>query len=494
MTHALRKRVFFPPFLLLLMATTVSIVSPSIFLGPLTSLHYFLLHKLGALFSGLGFMMVLISLLVMVSPIRRLRIGGDDAIPYFSTWHWVVISVCATEACGMLFWGVTEPLIHFQTPGQGVVPGNAAFAMSAIFLHWTLTPYAIYCLPALLFALVYHHYRYPFSLASCFYPLLSPKVGRQFSGLIDSICLYALVMGMAASFATGVLVLMGGLHYIFAIEKSPLSIGLMTGLVVVTFVTMASLGIKRGLKNFAVLKVFLVLILVVYVVIYASMPAVFYLGLNGLKYYGQHFFNLELWPILNPKDEWGYQWSVFLWAVWMSWAPVSALFLGNIAKGRTVGAFMVVNLILPCLVNLIWMWLFGGFSLSFHDTGFLLNALDKTGPESIIYYLLGQYPWSFGIIILFFITVFISFVISADANTQIMASVSVKQTDPDKLYSPVILQVLWGSILGAVVYLTLLFSGLDGIKMLANFSGLPVLIILFLMMLSLLVLIVKHRR
>src|SRR3546814_5233501 len=77
----------------------------------------------------------------------------------------------------------------------GLKPGSdaaATFAMSTMFLHWTLTPYAIYTVAALAFAIVYYNRREPFRLSSLFEPLLGRRAHGPVGSAIDILCLYAL--------------------------------------------------------------------------------------------------------------------------------------------------------------------------------------------------------------------------------------------------------------------------------------------------------------
>src|SRR3546814_9992221 len=94
---------------------------------------------------------------------------SSDLKPLLGRWRWFAVTLCTTIATGILFWGVAEPLFHLNEPPKmlGLKPGSdaaATFAMSTMFLHWTLTPYAIYTVAALAFAIVYYNRREPFRL------------------------------------------------------------------------------------------------------------------------------------------------------------------------------------------------------------------------------------------------------------------------------------------------------------------------------------------
>ena len=65
---------------------------------------------------------------------------------------------------------MSEPSPYFGIEANS--PQAAVFSMAQMFLHWGITPYAIYGLAATLFAFVYYNMKKPFSLGSCVSPLL----------------------------------------------------------------------------------------------------------------------------------------------------------------------------------------------------------------------------------------------------------------------------------------------------------------------------------
>src|SRR3546814_13823347 len=98
---------------------------------------------------------------IALSPFGGPIIGGAGAKPLLGRWRWFAVTLCTTIATGILFWGVAEPLFHLNEPPKmlGLKPGSdaaATFALSTMFLHWTLTPYAIDTVPPLAFATVYY--------------------------------------------------------------------------------------------------------------------------------------------------------------------------------------------------------------------------------------------------------------------------------------------------------------------------------------------------
>ncbi|HRD69248.1 MAG TPA: BCCT family transporter [Legionella sp.] len=485
--NSLRPKVFFPPFVLLISGIVLGITFQKSFLIAATEIHQRILHLLGPIYSLVAFLMVFVCFIVFYSPLGRIRIGGVDAKPELTRWQWFTITLCSTVACGLLFWSCAEPIFHYYQPPASAPDSNFIFALAGLILHWTLTPYAIYAVPALVFALNYHNLKSDFSFASCLHPLVSQSVSKKFKGLIDSLCLYSLVIAMAGALAAGILLMSGGLNYLFLIPKTNTSIMCITLAFIITFTTAAISGVTKGVRLLADWNVRLFLVLMVYVLCFADIGQMFRLSSSSLIFYGRHFVELSLWPNVHATDSWGFQWGVFSWAMWMSWAPVTALFLGRIAKGYTVREFIMMNFLLPALCSFVWISIFGTLALSTIPLDSVYNQLMAQGPESVVYLLMSKMPYAKPLIMVFVFTCFLSFVTAADANLIAMADLSAQG---DHLGEKTIIKMLWGASLGLISYFTVVYAGTDGIKMLSNFSGIPALLLLFLVLLSLIKLII----
>ena len=172
-------------------------------------------------------MMLLSCLIIFLHPVSKRRIGGEGAKPLLTKWRWFSIVICTTIATGIIFWGTAEPIFHVMSPPSfsGVeanTPAAGEYALSVMYLHWTFTPYAIYTIPAVMFALAFYNEKRSFSLKSTLYPFIKSGKHKWLGIGIDGICLYALVAGMAASLGAGILTLSGGLksnfgHFHFCI-------------------------------------------------------------------------------------------------------------------------------------------------------------------------------------------------------------------------------------------------------------------------------------
>ncbi|WBM74479.1 BCCT family transporter [Saprospira grandis] len=504
--QTLRKTVFWPSFGLLLFAIIYSMSQATAFLAQMKALNAALLANFGPLFSLTSFLMLCLLLVLLLSPLGKIRIGGADAQPLLSRWKWFSISICTTIATGILFWGTAEPLYHYGSPPAAAKlaaqsPEAAQFALSTLYLHWSFTPYAIYCLPALLFALAHYNYGAKYSLSALLFPFLKAKKEggfHSFKGLsstIDSLCLFALVAGMASSLGAGLLTLAGGLSSQLGWTSNNNMLLLLCILTVLAFIISAATGLKKGIQFLSTVNIWaFIFIALSFLFLGPGQKMLPLIGSSLGEYFG-HFIEKNLYNIYHPEEDWANSWTTFYWANWMAWAPITALFLGKIAKGYTLREMLLFNWILPSIFALLWMSIFGGSALWAVQTGQdLLGSLAAHGAESIIYELMAKYaaPLMPFMALLFIFTVFLSYVTAADSNTEAMGSISMdglKAGESPKLY----IKVIWGLCIGAAAYIMVSQAGIEGIKMLSNLGGLPALLLLLSASVGLLYWMIKER-
>jgi choline-glycine betaine transporter len=501
--NKIRHEVFWPAFGLLSLALIFSIYDSKSFLEIVTYLNNLLLIKLGWLFSLSTLLMVFVCIAVWISPLGKVRIGGPDAKPLLNRWRWFAITLCTTIATGILFWGTAEPMYHYSNPpkSSGISGGTAEaaeFAMSTVYLHWTITPYAIYALPTIAFALAFYNRKAPFSLASMLFPLLKKQNGavippKNLSSFVDVLCLFALVAGMSASLGTGILTLAGGLNSLFGIEKNHFLLLMICVVTVAAFVISASSGLMKGIRILSTINVYAFIAIALFIFFLGPIWDVISLSFNGILSFIGGFFEKNLYNIVHPEDDWANSWTVFFWANWMAWAPISAMFLGRISLGYTVREMLLFNWIIPALFSVVWMSIFSGTALSFQMDGSadLVGVLNDSGYESVIYEIMKHFPLKTFLPAFFILIVFLSYVTAADSNTEAMGGISIKNINAEQATPPIFIKVIWGICIGATAYIMVSAAGIEGIKMLSNLGGLPALILLSTVMVGMIWLVIK---
>lgn len=384
----LKHRVFWPPFLLMIGASILSFVNKEIFISGVTTANDWLIDNFGWLFSLGGLTMVVVCVFVYFSPLGKVRIGGADAKPMLSKYNWFAIMLCTTIAAGLTFWGIVEPIYHMTSPpaSLGIEPDSpsaAIFAMSTMFLHWTITPYAIYTIPGLMFAFAYYNMKKPFSLGSTLSPLFGDRINGGWGNFIDIVSLFTLALGMAAALGTSILNLAGGVNYLTDIQSGPFLWAIIGIIVVATFVISASSGLMKGIRILSDINVKVYIVIALFIFIAGPTSYIMSLGTESFGVYISDFFQKSLFSGAAGKDPWPHSWTTFYWANWFSWAAITALFLGRISYGYTIKDFIKMNFIAPALVGVVWMAIFSGTSIYMESNGIGLGqVLQNSGPEA----------------------------------------------------------------------------------------------------------------
>lgn len=481
MLDKLRHQVFWPALLLLGAGLLYTLVGGTEAVKTLNDILRTCIRYLQWPLSFTAFGGLLVCIVVAISPLGKTILGGPDAERDLSTWQYFSIALCTTVAVGILFWATAEPLFHFRGPPASldIAPRTEAakvFAMSTLLEHWTIIPYSLYAIPAVLFAIVFYNLGRPFSLSSCLFPLLGEKSEGKVGVVVDAVCLFALVAGMAGSLGAGILSLGGGMHYLFGFPSDvPLWI-VMGGLVVACFIISAISGLEKGVRILSDInaKVFFCMLMII---------AAFGPGGDRLvtTLQGTLDFFINLVPrttllSFDSSDPWPIDWPLFYWTNWLAWAPMTGLFLGRISKGYTVRQMMLFTLVLPSVFVTFWMGILGGSALDLEaQKGVLIPILESKGPESVIYAIFHNMPLGGILSAIFVLGVFISYVTAADSNTLAMAGLCWSDISTENPNPPNSLKILWGCLVGALALVMICSIGIDGVKALSNLGGIPAL-------------------
>lgn len=354
-----------------------------------------------------------------------------------------------------------------------------------MFMHWTFTPYAIYTVPALAFALAHYNLRRPYSLSGPLSLIFGKAATGRSGAIIDAIGLYALVAGVAASLGAGVMTLSGGIEAVAGLSDSVWMRLFVTISIVALFVVSSISGLQRGIRILSDINTRFFLALALFVLAVGPTWQILTLGAESAIEYVAKFIPRSLALGERAGAEWTRDWTVFYFANWLAWAPITALFLGRIAVGYTVREFMLFNLAAPALFGALWMTVFGGAAIGVNaDAGnALVAALEARGPEAVIYVLFEALPFSQVVIGLFILLTFISFVTAMDSNTHSISNLCLKSMKPGQERPPADrwVKLFWGALIGAVAFIMTSTTGIDGVRMLSNLGGLPGLFILIAM-------------
>jgi len=428
------------------------------------------------------------ALFFALSGLGKIRIGGKDAQPEFSTPAWFAMLLSAGMGIGLMFWSVGEPMYHYDSPSpmfgglEGNTPGAAKAAMSTTFFHWGLHPWAIYSIVGLGLAFFAYNRGLPLTIRSIFYPILGERIYGFWGNLIDVLSVLATLMGLATSLGLGVSQVNAGLNHLFGLGISPgtqvVLIAIITGLATISVLA----GLDNGVKRLSELNMGLAALFMLFILIVG--PTIFILGgfTQSLGFYLENLPEMSLWTETFRDSNWQGSWTVFYWAWWISWSPFVGMFIARISKGRTVREFILGVMIVPTLLSFFWMSVFGGAAIWLQASGAadIMGAVNEN-VATALFAMLENFPLSQVLSIVGIILVTVFFVTSSDSGSLVVDHL----TSGGKLESPAPQRVFWAIMEGVVAAVLLLGGGLSILQTAAISSGLPFAIILLFIVYSL---------
>jgi len=416
---------------------------------------------------------LLLCVVLAASRFGRIRIGGPDARPEFSSLSWFAMLFAAGMGIGLMFWSVAEPVLHLQNPpgATPMTPEGAQRALDLTFLHWGLHVWGIYALVGLALAYFAYNRGLPMTIRSAFHPLLGDRIHGPIGHAIDVLAVLAALFGLATSLGLGVAQINAGLNYAFGIAFST---GAQLGLIaLITLVSAASVGsgLERGIKLLSNVNLLAALLLLVFVLL--AGPTLFLLEnlVESTGHYLQNLLVLGSWTeTYSLESDWQGSWTVFYWSWWIAWSPFVGMFIARISRGRTVREFIFGVLAMPSLLTFVWMATLGGAAIYeslFVDPGIVYAANDNVA--TALFELLSRYPLQELSVLLAIFLVMIFFVTSCDSGSLVMGIITCGGTTDIRLPQ----RVFWALLAGAVAAVLVLGGGLTALQTASISTGLP---------------------
>lgn len=426
-----------------------------------------------------------------VSKYGNIKLGKDDEEPEHSRGSWFAMLFAAGMGIGLVFWGVAEPIMHFNNSpfADSKTPEAASIAMRTVLFHWGLHPWAFYAVVAL--ALAYFQYckGLPGLISSTLYPLIGEKGIRGPIGKsIDAIAVIVTLFGVATSLGLGAKQLTSGMNFVYGLPNTTTVAVVLIAIMTVLFIISAVTGIDKGIKFLSNTNMVIAFLLMLFLLTVGPTRYILNIFSESIGAYLQNIVSLSFFMdtqgtvAKHTGYDWIGSWTVFYWAWWITWAPFVGSFIARISKGRTIREFMVGILVAPTLLSAIWFSIIGGSALNIElfGSGGIGAAVDKDVPSGI-FVMLSHFPLSSLMDVLLMILLAIFFITSADSATFVVAMfTSGGDLNPDNR-----LKIVWGVVEGALAAILLVAGGLSAVQTVSFMFSFPFIIIMILMVVSL---------
>ena len=407
-----------------------------------------------------------------------IKLGPDHAQPSYSFASWFAMLFSVGMGIGLIFFGVAEPVMHFQAPPLGE-PGTvdaAKEAMKLTFFHWGLHAWAIYAMVALILAFFGYRHHLPLTLRSALYPIIGERIYGLIGDNIDIFAILGTIFGVATALGYGVLQINSGLNYLFGVEISiKVQAVLIIAIMILTTVSIAA-GLDKGIRRLSEANLLLALMLLVMVVLLGPTVLLLQMLIQNTGGYLSDIvgktFNLYAY---EPTD-WLGGWTLFYWAWWLSWSPFVGMFIARISRGRTIREFVTGVLIVPTGLTLVWLTAFGNTAINM-ITHQGVTDLGKTVASNIpvaLFSFLEYFPFSNLLSLIAMAMVVIFFITSADSSAVVVDMLACGGNSK----TPTWQRVFWSALTGVVALVMLLAGGLRALQTITIATALPFSVIL----------------
>ncbi|QIE44938.1 BCCT family transporter [Pseudohalocynthiibacter aestuariivivens] len=460
---------------------------------------------------------VIFCLFLIISPYGSVRLGGADATPDYGYVGWFAMLFAAGMGIGLMFFGVSEPMSHFSSSlagttmedglrtdwaPLGAAGGDAAEAtrlgMAATIFHWGLHPWAIYAVVALALALFSYNKGLPLTLRSAFYPIFGERVWGWTGHIIDTLAVFATLFGLATSLGFGAEQAASGLTYLYGsgdaaegtrtfigipygnteesgvANSSMLLVLLISGITAIALISVVR-GLDGGVKVLSEINMGLAALLLVFTLIVGGPIFLLTFFADSLWAYLQNIVALSN-PFGREDTNFMQGWTAFYWAWWISWSPFVGMFIARVSRGRSVREFLICVLLIPSLVCVLWMSVFGGTAINQVVADGYTVAKDAA-LELKLFYMLEPLPLATITSTIGIVLVVVFFVTSSDSGSLVIDTI----TAGGKVDAPVTQRVFWAIFEGAVAIVLLVGGGLAALQSAVISTGLPFTLVLLVM-------------
>ncbi len=414
----------------------------------------------------------------------KIKLGGEDAELEFTNLSWFAMLFSAGMGIGIMFYGVAEPVSHFSNPPRDAANEFqlAIQAMNFTSLHWGLHAWAIYAIVGLALAFFAYNRNLPMTFRSLFYPFFGEKIHGWLGHSIDILSALATIFGLATSLGFGVSQISSGLTFLFGWEITPLIQSFIIFFVISVATISVFSGLDKGVKLLSTANMFIAILLML--LVFTLGPTLFIIKgfIQNTGSYFANFLEISTWNDTFQENGWQNKWTIFYWAWWIAWSPFVGSFIARISKGRTIKEFILGVLIVPALITLLWMNVFGGSAIHeiLNGNTAVLEAV-KTDISTALFVFLQDFPFSSVLSFIAVILVFSFFITSSDSGSLVIDNI----TSGSAPNTPVWQRVFWSYAQGVVAIILLWGGGLNALQTAVIIAGIPFAVILLIMCYSL---------
>lgn len=424
---------------------------------------------------------VLLAVLISISPLGALRLGGTEATPEFGLFSWIAMLFTCGMGSGLIFWGIAEPVYHYAglpNFAKAIGADTTDTALALTYFHWGIHAWSIYALAGLAIAWFSLNRGRSWHISATF----TDKAHGSPWRLVDWVAVLAIIFGVAGTFANAIALIQTGVEQTIAPGIGSVTFRYTTILLVaVLFAGSSILGLHKGIKRLSQFNMLLMLALLVAAITIISPLGVIERLLSSTTTY------LAILPtvsfsIAEESRGWSLGWTVIYIIWWVAWTPFVAPFIARISRGRSVRQFLLAVIVIPTLASMVWFSAFGGMALQQSFANGIIAAVQNDYTQGLFYFF-EQLPMG-NVLAIASIILLVTFLItSADSAVLVCTLLAGNEGTKGK--------IVWSSLLVALSMALMYINNVDLNKQVAIAGAIPFALVMLVQVVVMLVDMVK---
>lgn len=428
---------------------------------------------------------------ISASRFGGIKLGEKEEKPQYSQLSWIAMLFTAGVGTSIVILGFLEPIYYVSSPPFLIEPlSELAFEYAHMYgqFHWGVSAWAFYN-PAII-AVAYMMYvrKEPsIRLSSACSIVLKKQTNGWLGRVIDILVIFGVVGSITTSLGIGTPVLADVIREVFSIPQSyDLAVKLAVLLIwIFIFGTSVYLGLDKGIQKLSNINIAMAFIFLLIILFTGPTVGILKMELNSIGLYFKDFFRMSTYTQPFGSGEFTKNWTVFYWGWWIAFMPMMGMFVGKISRGRTIKSVMWGQMIWGALGCCFSFMIFGGYSLYLQRSGRvdLVGILNNEGQSQAIIAILKTLPMAKIMMLFLCIVCFIYLATTIDSCAYVLAGATTKELPPTG--EP----ARWNRIFWALMFCLLsialmLIGGIESVKIMSIVTGLPLIFVLFLLMVS----------
>jgi glycine betaine transporter len=479
--------VFYLSLALLGMFVAVGVLLPEDMAGAASAALGFTTDHFGwlYLFTTTGFLVFCIG--VALSDYGHIRLGADGETPEFPYTTWLGMIFSAGMGVGLVFWGVAEPMTHYNQPPLGLAPpetpGAASLGMQYSLFHWGFHQWANFAVVGMAIAYVRFRRQRAGLISETFRASLGKSVDGGLGNAINVLAVISTVFGVATTLGLGIIQINSGLDSVAGVGFGTSQQLAILGGVSVVFLLCALTPLESGVRYVSDANMLLAAGVLFFVFFAGPTDFITAAMTNAIGDYISNVMGMSLVMTPYTGEDWVERWTIFYWAWGLSWAPFVGSFIARISRGRTLREFVLGVIGMPVLLSILWFATFGGSALYFElfQSAGIAEAV-RQEISSGLFRTLELLPAAevLGVLVLILIVLFV--VTSANSATFVLGMFTGKGVLTPGRW----LRVTWGVVQVLVAGVLLLSGGLVALQTMSIVAAFPFMVLMIFMAASLL--------